>query len=226
MKRSQINHYIEDAKQFLEQFQFKLPPFAFWTPQQWAAAGHEADMIRSAMMGWDLTDFGSGNFLNTGLLLFTLRNGKAGDAGNRKLYAEKIMVVRENQVTPYHFHHIKTEDIINRGGGNLESILYNAAPDGSFAKTDVHVWCDGIEHVLKPGGKAVLTPGQSITLTPGLYHTFYAQSGHGTALIGEVSSVNDDATDNRFHQPLPRFPGIENDAAALHLLCNEYPNAR
>jgi D-lyxose ketol-isomerase len=44
-------------------------------------------------------------------------------------------------------------------------------------------------------------------------------------LIGEVSSVNDDATDNRFYTPLPRFPDIEEDEAPAHLLCNEYPGA-
>jgi D-lyxose ketol-isomerase len=38
-----------------------------------------------------------------------------------------------------------------------------------------------------------------------------------------VSTVNDDAHDNRFLEELPRFPGIEEDAAPVRLLCTEYP---
>ena len=34
---------------------------------------------------------------------------------------------------------------------------------------------------------------------------------------------NDDANDNCFYDPAGRFPQIEEDAAPLHLLCNEYP---
>jgi len=33
----------------------------------------------------------------------------------------------------------------------------------------------------------------------------------------------DDNTDNRFYEPVGRFPAIEEDEAPLHLLCNEYP---
>ena len=45
-------------------------------------------------------------------------------------------------------------------------------------------------------------------------------------LIGEVSAVNDDKTDNCFAEKMGRFPKIEEDEPALHLLCNEYPLAR
>jgi hypothetical protein len=41
--------------------------------------------------------------------------------------------------------------------------------------------------------------------------------------VGEVSSVNDDNTDNRFYRPMPRFPEIEEDESPLHLLCTDYP---
>ena len=225
MRRSEINGYIEEAKAFLAEHQFRLPPFAYWTPRQWKKKGHEADEIRSRHLGWDLTDFGSGNFSQEGLLLFTIRNGKLDDPKNKKLYAEKIMIVREEQVTPWHFHHLKTEDIINRGAGRLVCELYNSDRLGSFAKTRVRVSCDGVVREMAPGGKVILEPGESITLVPGLYHTFYGEAGAGTALIGEVSSVNDNATDNRFYAPLPRFPAIEEDEPPAHLLCNEYPPA-
>jgi D-lyxose ketol-isomerase len=43
-------------------------------------------------------------------------------------------------------------------------------------------------------------------------------------LVGEVSSVNDDHTDNKFHQPVGRFPDIEEDEAPTHLLVGDYMN--
>lgn len=225
MKRSSLDALIDEAILFLDRHQFRLPPFAFWTPQQWQAKGSEADEIRTRGLGWDVTTFGSSDFYRRGLLLFTLRNGKLGDPANRKLYAEKIMVVREGQETPFHFHSQKTEDIINRGGGRLHCTLYNSSPAGEFARSEVRVTCDGVERSVPAGGVIELSPGESITMTPGLYHQFYATPGSGIALIGEVSSVNDDATDNRFYEPLPRYPAVEEDAPAQHLLCTEYPAA-
>ena len=40
-----------DAKALFERHQFHLPPFAFWTPDDWARAGHEADEIRACLLG-------------------------------------------------------------------------------------------------------------------------------------------------------------------------------
>jgi D-lyxose ketol-isomerase len=223
MKRSELNAVIADAIEFLAKHQFWLPPFAHWTPEQWRKMGPEANEIRSRHLGWDLTDFGSGQFDKCGLTLFTMRNGRADDPKNCKIYAEKLLLVREGQVTPLHFHFQKTEDIINRGAGKLVCKLFNSTPSGDLADTPIVVSCDGVTRNVKPGGLVVLEPGDSITLTPGLYHEFYAQPGAGMALVGEVSSVNDDATDNRFFKPVGRFPTIEEDVAPLRLLCNEYP---
>ena len=41
-------------------------------------------------------------------------------------------------------------------------------------------------------------------------------------LIGEVSTVNDDLTDNVFAEPIGRFAKIDEDAAPLHLLVSDY----
>ena len=119
------------------------------------------------------------------------------------------MYVRENQVTPFHYHVRKTEDIINRGGsgtGRLAVQLYNRRLDGGFEQTPVTRYLR--RNPPQRGGRrnCHAGPGESITLTPYLYHQFYAIDGDG--LIGEVSSVNDDATDNYFLEPLPRFPQI------------------
>jgi D-lyxose ketol-isomerase len=225
MKRSEINRSIAEAVTFFRKNLFVLPPYADWAPAQWRAHGAEAEELRACRLGWDVTDFNSGKFGELGLTLFTMRNGPP--TGTGKVYAEKIMFVRQNQVTPFHYHVKKTEDIINRGGegtGRLAVELYNASPKGGLAETQVVVNCDGIRREVAAGTTVILGPGESITLTPYLYHKFYAVEGDG--LIGEVSSVNDDATDNYFLDPLPRFPEIQEDEAPLRLLCTEYGKSR
>ena len=224
MKRSEINLFISDAIDFFGANHFSLPPFAHWGLDVWRQRGHEADEIRERQLGWDVTDFSSGAFVSCGLTLFTLRNGGSRDASRHKSYAEKIMMVREKQVTPLHYHLRKTEDIINRGGtatGELVVQLYNSAEDGRIADTPVAVTCDGIMRHIEPGGAIILKAGESITLPPRLYHSFHAAKGD--ALIGEVSSVNDDVLDNHFYQPLLRFPEIVEDAPPIRVLCTEYP---
>ncbi len=221
MKRSEINALIKDAKDFFESFQFKLPPWAFWGPEDWKEKG-DLEVVRN-QLGWDLTDYGAGDFEKRGLILFTIRNGNLA-AGDTKKYAEKIMIVREGQICPMHFHWAKTEDIINRGGGNLVIELYGSTPDEELGGEPITVMVDGIPRTVEPGGKVILTPGESIFLEQGMYHRFYGEAGKGKVLVGEVSSVNDDNTDNRFHQPQPRFPDIEEDEAPMHLLCTDYPN--
>ena len=225
MKRSEINRILIEAIKFFESRKFKLPPFGHWTPRDWKKAGHDADEIRRNMLGWDITDFGSGDFPRCGLTLFTLRNGSLRDKKSGKTYCEKIMVVDEEQVTPMHFHWSKTEDIINRGGGNLVVELHNADKKDDLAKTEVKVSVDGVVRRVAAGDRVILRPGESITLTPRLYHKFWGQKGKGKVLVGEVSTVNDDTKDNNFHGGLPRFSAIEEDAPPNHYLCSEYPPA-
>lgn len=224
MKRSEINTIMREADAFIRQQNFYLPPFAYWTPEEWKQKGPEAREIVQNKLGWDITDFGSGDFHNCGLFLFTIRNGRPENWKDRtgKLYAEKIMIVEEGQVTPMHFHWAKMEDIINRGGGKLLIQLYNSAPDEEIdLKSEVVVSVDAVLRKLPPGGIIELRPGESITLTQGCYHKFWGEGGR--TLVGEVSLVNDDDQDNRFQEPLARFPPIVEDEPPLHLLCNDYP---
>jgi len=217
MKRSRINAIMADADAFLQSRLFYLPPFAYWTPEDWTRRGLEASEIVDRRLGWDITDFGQGDFDRIGLFVFTLRNGTPTGA---KSYAEKILVVNVDQVTPMHFHWSKMEDIINRGGGDLAVRVYNATADEQLADTDVEVKLDGVVSTVPAGETLLLTPGESITLGPGQYHEFWGVGER--VLIGEVSKVNDDATDNRFHGPVGRFPDIAEDEAPLHLLVNDY----
>ncbi len=220
MKRSEINRIIKDAKAFMSESHFILPPWAYWSVADWKANKEDVSEIIENMLGWDITDFGSGNFYSRGLFLFTIRNGKLNV--DKKPYAEKIMIVEENQETPMHYHWSKMEDIINRGGGNLIVELYNSTPDNKFDTTPVHYKKDGVKGVVEAGGKVILTPGESICLKQGMYHRFYGEPGKGKVLVGEVSSVNDDSSDNCFYEPVGRFPVIVEDEEPLHLLVSDY----
>jgi len=220
MKRSEINQILKEAKTFMADKQFVLPPWAYWNISDWKKNKESASEITTNMLGWDITDFGSGNFYKRGLFLFTIRNGKLNV--DKKPYAEKIMIVEESQETPMHYHWSKMEDIINRGGGNLVIELYNSKNGTEFSGTPVHFKTDGISHSVAAGGKVVLTPGESICLEQGVYHRFYGEVGKGTVLVGEVSMVNDDASDNCFYESIGRFPVIEEDEEPLHLLVSDY----
>lgn len=224
MKRSEINQIMRNAEKFLASRQFVLPEWAAWSVDDWKAHQGQVDYITERMLGWDITDFGSGDFLHRGLFLFTLRNGKYGV--DKKPYAEKIMIVQEEQETPMHFHWSKMEDIINRAGGTVLIRVYNSLADESIDReSDVTVHVDGHERVVPAGTQVRLEPGQSITITPLLYHDFTVEAGGGPVLLGEVSQVNDDSSDNRFEPPMGRFPTIEEDEPPYRLLCNEYPAA-
>ncbi len=222
MKRSEINAIMADADAFIRSRGFYLPPFAYWTPADWATQGEEVREIVDRELGWDITDFGSGDYRNVGLFIFTIRNGDPANLPKLggKLYAEKILVCDPGQVTPMHFHWRKTEDIINRGGGDLIIQLYNATADEGLAGSDVTVSTDGVVRTVKAGDTVRLRPGESITLPGRLYHKFWGDRER--VLVGEVSLVNDDNTDNRFYEPVGRFPEIEEDEPPRYLLCKDY----
>jgi len=222
MKRSEINTIMRDADAIMKSQRFYLPPFAYWTPADWSTKGTEVSEIVERALGWDITDFGQGDYRKIGLFIFTIRNGTldALRAGRGKMYCEKILVVDVDQVTPMHFHWIKVEDIINRGGGELVIQMYNSTPDDGLDSSDVLVSLDGVRRVLPAGDAVSLAPGESITLPSRLYHKFWGKRSR--VLVGEVSLVNDDKTDNRFYEPVARFPRIEEDEPPLYLLVNDY----
>ncbi len=222
MKRSEINAIIQEAEAMFAEYRFLLPPWGYWSLEDWKAANLTGNEIISHQLGWDITDFGSHDFNAVGLVLFTIRNGDLDHKG--KPYAEKIMIVREEQVTPYHFHWKKTEDIINRGGGNLVIRLYNSTAEEAFSNLPPSVMVDGLPRTVSAGGDVVLTPGESICLPTGLYHSFWGEAGKGSVLVGEVSVVSDDQTDNRFRPSNARFPDIEEDTPPYRLLTSDYAN--
>jgi hypothetical protein len=223
MKRSEINAIMRDADAFIRDCGLRLPPFAYWTPGEWTTKGDEVSEIVRNNMGWDITDWGTGDYAHNGLFLFTVRNGHPSSlqSGKGKMYAEKLLVVDPDQVTPLHYHWYKVEDFINRGGGTLVMELYNATPDGELADTHVTFSMDGVRKTVKPGERIEIKPGESITLPVEVYHKFWGAEKR--ILVGEISNVNDDNNDNRFYEAVGRFPTIEEDAPPLHLLVNDYP---
>ncbi|MDP3896745.1 MAG: D-lyxose/D-mannose family sugar isomerase [Mesorhizobium sp.] len=223
MKRSEINRILLDADAFIRSFGYILPPFAYWTPGEMRDRQADIAGIAQARLGWDITDYGKGEFRRFGLFLFTVRNGDAADLakGRGMLYAEKIMISRRDQVAPMHRHDVKAEDIINRGGGTLALKLFMSDRDGAIDRdASVRVPCDGMMRTVEAGGILRLAPGESVTLLPGVWHAFWAE--HQDVLIGEVSTVNDDVADNVFAEPISRFADVEEDEPPVHLLVSDY----
>ncbi len=223
MKRSDINEIIDEADAFIRSFGFTLPPFAYWSPDEFLAKKDAAKSLIDARCGWDITDFGKGDFDNLGLFLFTLRNGRLADLqrGGGMCYAEKLLISRQDQLSPMHTHFIKAEDIINRGGATMVVELFGSDDEGKFAEDKGGmVMCDGLARSFEPGEKIKFAPGESLTLMPGDWHAFWGEGGD--VLIGEVSTVNDDETDNVFREPIGRFSTIEEDTDPKHLLVSDY----
>lgn len=226
MKRSEINHIINEGIDFLKSKGIPLPPQALWNLQDWKENKEYAAELEKRRMGWDLTDFGSGKFESFGLLGYTLSNGIIDADGHPidQTYANKLLIVEENQVTPMHHHRRKTEDIINLAGGNLQIKLFNSDRNEELdEKTPVKIFRSGIWKIYKPGAVLSLRPGERVRLDTKHYHEFWAQPGQGKVLVEEVSSVNDDTTDNIFAKDFGRFPEINEDEIPEYLLCTELP---
>jgi len=201
MKRSRVNDIVRQSDEFIQSFGFKLPPFAYWSPQQMKDQRAQISAIIDARLGWDITDFGDENFESMGLVLFTSRNGTLANlrAGTGICYAEKIMISRQDQTAPMHRHITKTEDIINRGGATLAIKMYESDSGGKLDKNaKVTVACDGIAKQLSAGDVLKLPPGHSVTLLPGNWHEFWGEG------------------------PVGRFSNIEEDEEPVHLLVSDY----
>ena len=71
MKRSTINEIMAEADEMIRSYGFVLPPFARWTPTEFQANAARASAITDAACGWDITDYGAGDYDKMGLFLFT-----------------------------------------------------------------------------------------------------------------------------------------------------------
>jgi D-lyxose ketol-isomerase len=222
MRRSEINRSIATAKAFFAEHRFLLPPFAHLSAEELRARLSPQSPIYRGRLGWDVTDFGQGDFANQGLLLFTIRNGDKEKlaTGRGRLYCEKLLFFEAGQSCPSHSHYVKTEDIINRGGGRFTINLMSGDLRGNPLKGPAQVLIDEEPFIFEERATVHLDPGQSIVLEPGIYHELRADEG--PVMLGEVSLVNDDLKDNIFLSPVARFSQIVEDEPPLHLLCADY----
>ncbi|MEF9895134.1 MAG: D-lyxose/D-mannose family sugar isomerase [Clostridia bacterium] len=223
MKRSQINESFAWAKGLVEKHDIRLPDMAYWSMENWKARAGELDTIRETMMGWDITDFGVGDFDTVGAVLYTVRNGSVKRPGVGVPYCEKYILMRDGQRLPKHYHVAKTEDIINRAAGVLAVKLFAVDPaTGKETGGKVSVYMDGLLKQFDSGEEILVYPGNSISLAPYIAHIFGPKAGTGDLIVGEVSKVNDDVADNYFLEKTARFADVEEDCPAQCPLCNEY----
>ena len=114
------------------------------------------------------------------------------------------------------------EDIINHSGGNIIIKLWKKTPSNKLSKANVSCNIDSLLKVVKPGTNIKLRPGQSIYIKPLTYHQFWAENGHGDVMSFEISSRNNDLTDNFWLETSTRFPEIIEDAPRKYILSSEY----
>lgn len=153
---------------------------------------------------WDVTDFGLGDFPKLGLVLVNL--------AEQPEYCEKLMFASRQQVTPRHYHARKKEDIICRWG--------ELAIELPFAAASQRLQVNGTVRNVAAPGPLVLRAGERITLTPGVVHAFWPVSEY--AVIGEVSTANDDLDDNFFeNREVGRYAAIVEDEPAFVRLVSD-----
>ena len=135
---------------------------------------------------------------------------------------KKSLMAEDGQRTPHHYHIVKTEDIVNRGGARFVVELFKVDRAGSPLKERFRVLKDVKTLDLGPGDRVTLEPGESLVLEPFVAHAFWAEGG--TTLAGEVSLANDDATDNYFLPP-PEAAGADRGRPTQALRHHARPRA-
>lgn len=222
MKRSFIDARIDAMQALCEAHGLPLPPFARWGEQEFRDNPDASARISARGLGWNVVEFRPGAFEAEGLTLFTLRMGDWRDLETKRgrLYAEKAIMSLDGQRAPHHYHVVKTEDIVNRGGARFVVELFTVDSSGAPTKDRFRVVKDAAVLDLGPGDRVRLEPGESLTLEPYVAHAFWAEGG--TALAAEVSLANDDRTDNYFVPPLAPMAPIDEDAPARHVTVRDY----
>jgi len=222
LKRSFVEARIEAMLEMCARHGVALPPFALWSEAEYRADPAAARRIAERGLGWNIVEFAPGGFASEGLSAFTLRMGdwRGLQMGRGRLYAEKAILAEDGQRTPYHYHIVKTEDIVNRGGARFVVELCKVDRAGAKLKDRFRVVKDVTTLDLGPGDQVRLEPGESLILEPFVAHAFWAEGG--TTLAGEVSLANDDRSDNYFVPPLPPPDPIAEDAPARHVTVRDY----
>jgi len=222
VKRSFVDSRIDRMLELCACQGVALPPFALWREADFRANPDAASLIAERGMGWNVVEFKPGLFAREGLTLFTLRMGEWRDlgAGRGRLYAEKAILAEDGQRAPHHYHLVKTEDVVNRGGARFVVELFKVDARGAPLKERFRALKDVSVLDLNPGDQVRLEPGESLTLDPFIADAFWAEGG--PAVAGEVSLANDDTTDNYFVPPLGPLGPIEEDAQARYVTVRDH----
>jgi D-lyxose ketol-isomerase len=222
MLRSFIDRRVDAMLEFCERCAFRLPPFALWGASEFRADIGSAKRIAEGGLGWNIAEFKPGAFVREGLSLFVLRMGDWRELpkGAGRLYSEKALFAEDGQRTPHHYHVVKTEDIMNRGGARFVIELFKVDRAGRRLDERVRALKDATMIEVAAGGRVRLDPGESLVLEPFVAHSFWAEGG--ATLAGEVSLVNDDASDNYFLPPLSPSAPIEEDQPMRHPTVRDY----
>lgn len=204
----------------------KLPPFAFWGPEELehSVVEGECEEIARRGLGWMVTDYRSGEFITEGSVRFILRCGnyRRLGTGRGKLYAESLIILRDGQNVPGHFHPERTKDLMNRSGGRLCLRLYPCSGGLSDAAERVEVASDGQRRYLERDEKLVLLPGGSVTVAAGMGHELWAESGD--VLVSEISIAGNMLADSTFIEAGEDVvPDIDEDETPRRLLICDYP---
>ena len=205
VKRSFIDARIDRMLELCGRHGVALPPFALWREADFRANPDAARLIaergarleRGRIQAWPVRARGPD--------LVHAADGRLSRARRRtgRLYAEKAMAAEDGQRAPHHYHVVKTEDIVNRGGARFVVELFKVDAQGAPLKERFRALKDVNVLDLNPGDQVRLEPGESLTLEPFIAHAFWAEGG--AAVAGEVSLANDDTTDNYFLPPLRAF---------------------
>ena len=129
-----------------------------------------------------------------------------------------------DKISGYETHSMLTVPLKNNRGDCIGVLqLINAQDDSGNPITEsrpVRVLVNGEERMV-PGNTILhIRQGERITLFPGVYHDFWPVSEY--AIIGEVSTRNDDAHDNYFeNSDVGRYEEIDEDEPAIVRLLSE-----
>ena len=207
---------------FCDRHGVKLPSFALWGEEEYRADPAAARRIAEGGLGWNIVEFKPGGFAREGLSVFTLRMGdwRKLATGRGRLYAEKALMAEDGQRTPHHYHIVKTEDVVNRGGARFVVELFKVDRSGAPLKERFRVLKDARVHDLNAGDRVSLEPGEGLLLEPFVAHAFWAEGG--ATLAGEVSLANDDASDNYFLPPPAPPTPIDEDRPLRYVTTRDH----
>ena len=223
MKRSFIDARVDAMLALCQRHGVTLPPFASWSEDEYRADPAAARRIAEGGLGWNIVEFSPGSYAKEGLSVFTTRMGdwRQLGSGRGRLYGEKAIMAEDGQRTPHHYHIVKTEDILNRGGARFVIELFKVDRSGAPLKEKFRV----LKYVktldLNPGDRVTLEPGESLVLEPFVAHAFWAEGG--PTLAGEISLANDDASDNYFLPPPAAPAPIEEDKPKRFITTRDHP---